>query len=98
MDHRADFPVTEMPGSVPVLTSEGDALLMSEAVQHTGVPKTTPGVRSNLYYNYIDSSRTGMSRAPEWGHHHVLPERVRERLGEEGQRLTRWCQWARWDC
>ena len=22
---------------------------------------------------------------------------VRERLGEEGQRLTRWCQWARWD-
>ena len=49
MDHRADFQVTEMPGSFPVLTDEGDALLMSEAVQHTGVPKTTPGVRSNLY-------------------------------------------------
>jgi hypothetical protein len=86
-----------MPGGVPVHTKAGDVLLMSEAVQHTGLQKTTPGVRTNLYYNYTHTSLSPMTQAPRWGHHHVLPEAVRARLSEEGQRLTRWCQWARWD-
>ena len=95
--HRSDFPTAEMPGSFHIHTKAGDVLLMSEAVQHTGLPKTTAGVRTNLYYNYVDVTRSGMSRAPMWGHHHVLPEKLRARLCEEAQRVTRWCQWARWD-
>ena len=95
--HRADFATAEMPGGVPVHTQAGDVLLMSEAVMHTGLQKTTPGVRTNLYYNYVDITRSGMSQAPMWGHHHVLPEKLRARLGADAQRVTRWCKWARWD-
>lgn len=72
--HRADLPTTEMPGSQHVHTKAGDVLLMSEAVQHTGLQKATPGVRTNLYYNYVDITRSGMSQAPMYGQHHVLPE------------------------
>ena len=96
-DHKAEVLTAEMPGGVPVHTKAGDVLLMSEAVQHTGLQKTTPGVRTNLYYNYTHTALSPMTQAPRWGHHHVLPEAVRARLSEEGQRLTRWCQWARWD-
>ena len=43
----------------------------------TGLPKTTAGVRSNLYYNYTKSSFSVMTQAPVQGHNFVWPEAVR---------------------
>jgi hypothetical protein len=60
--HKSNFPRSDhikagavdgsLEGSVPVLTRAGDVLVMSECTQHSGLPKTTEGLRSNLYFNY----------------------------------------------
>ena len=53
---------------MPILASAGAALVMSECTLHTGLPKTTASIRSNLYFNYVETgSMNPMSRAPYFG-------------------------------
>ena len=80
--HKASFPITDhlhdpdgnripaqdLAGAVPILASAGAALVMSECMLHTGLPKTTASIRSNLYFNYLETgSMNPMSRAPYFG-------------------------------
>jgi ectoine hydroxylase-related dioxygenase (phytanoyl-CoA dioxygenase family) len=73
-DHLFDpdgklVPAKDLPGAVPMLASAGSVLVMSECTLHTGLPKTTVPVRSNLYYNYMETdSMNPMSRAPYFGY------------------------------
>ena len=63
------IPAKDLPGAVPMLASAGSVLVMSECTLHTGLPKTTVPVRSNLYYNYMETnSMNPMSRAPYFGY------------------------------
>ena len=81
--HKSAFPIRDhlfdsdgnriasqdLPGAVPMLASAGSVLVMSECTLHTGLPKTTSTIRSNLYYNYLETnSMNPMSRAPYFGH------------------------------
>ena len=43
----------DLPGAVAVTGGAGDVFIFSETVIHNGLPKTTDGVRTNLYYNYV---------------------------------------------
>ena len=53
---------------MPILASAGAALVMSECTLHTGLPKTKASIRSNLYFNYLETgSMNPMSRAPYFG-------------------------------
>ena len=82
---------------VPVIIRAGDVLVMSECTVHSGLPKTSDGLRSNLYYNYTMKGMSVMAGAPAHGHNYVWPEAVRARLSTRAQALTEWMQWARWD-
>ena len=93
-----DYPGLEMPGALPVVGRAGDLLFFSEAVIHDGLPKTTPGRRSNLYFNYAHAHYNVMAREPRNRHHFYLPPQVRRRFTETQLELTRWMEYARWDC
>eukprot|EP01050_Picozoa_sp_SAG11_P010270 SAG11_NODE_1020_length_6158_cov_4.836772_4_plen_119_part_00 len=109
--HKASFPAEDLlgadgerlsadqvPGSVAVHAKAGSVLIMSECTKHSGLPKTTDGIRSNLYFNHIEAAYANpMQDAPIQGHNFVWPPSVRDRLGLAAQELTRWQKWARWD-
>ena len=86
-----------LPGSVTVTGKAGDVFLFSEAVIHDGLPKTTSGVRSNLYYNYVHAHYNVMSREPRNCHHFYFPPELRERLTPEQRDLTAWMELAQWN-
>ena len=70
----------------------GDVLLLSEATVHTGLPKTTDGVRTNLYYNYIERSFNGMTFSPLNNYHFCMPPSIRARFDETQKELTEWME------
>ena len=82
---------------MPVITEAGDVLVMSECTQHSGLPKTSSGLRSNLYYNYTMKGMSVMTGAPAQAHNFVWPESVRDRLSPRARALTEWMPWTRWD-
>lgn len=59
----------------------GDVILLSETVIHNGLLKTTPGVRSNIYFSYTHAHHSSLMRAPMSRHHFFLPP-------PQGSRLT----------
>jgi hypothetical protein len=87
----------ELPGSAPVTGKAGDVLLFSEAVIHNGLPKTTGGVRTNLYYNYVHAHYNVMTREPRNCHHFYFPPEVRQRLTPARRELTAWMEFTRWN-
>ena len=105
--HKSAFPRSDrikpgpadgsLVGSLPVIIRASDVLVMSECTEHSGLPKTSDGLRSNLYYNYTMKGMSVMAGAPAHGHNYVWPEAVRARLSTRAQALTEWMQWARWD-
>jgi hypothetical protein len=48
------LPVERVPGAVAVHAEAGSVLIMSECTKHSGLPKTTDGIRSNLYFNHVE--------------------------------------------
>ena len=85
----------EMPGSVPVIGAPGDVLIFSEALLHNGMDKTTDGIRSNLYYNYVHAHYHVAMREPGNIHHFYFPEKIRARLTPEQREMTRWMEFTR---
>jgi len=85
----------EMPGSQAVTGKAGDVFLFSEAVVHNGLPKTTGGARTNLYYNYAAYDFNVMIYEPHNNYHFCLPPTIRERFSEEQKAMTRWMEYAR---
>jgi hypothetical protein len=92
-----DYDGLEMPGAVPVTGNAGDVLMFSEAVLHNGLPKTTEGLRTNLYYNYVHAHYNVMTREPRNCHHFYFPPAIRERFPPTRRELTAWMELARWD-
>jgi hypothetical protein len=72
-------------------------LLFSEAVIHDGLPKTTPGLRSNLYYNYVHAHYNVVMREPRNAHHFYFPPEIRARFDTEQNELTRWMEFVQWN-
>ena len=102
--HKSSFDLSwreyqglDMPGAVPVTGQAGDVLLFSEAVIHDGLPKTTPGIRTNLYFNYVHAHYNVMMREPRNAHHFYFPTEIRARFTQEQRRLTRWMELTRWE-
>ena len=90
-------PAYEMPGATPITGRAGDCLIFSEATLHDGLPKTTDGVRTNLYYNYVHAHYNVMTREPRNCHHFYFPPEVRSRFDDTRLELTQWMDLARWD-
>lgn len=91
--HRA----YDMPNATPVTGEPGDLLIFSEATLHDGLPKTTDGIRTNLYYNYVHDHYNVMYREPKNCHHFYFPPHIRDRFNEKQKELTAWMEYARWD-
>lgn len=88
----------ELPGATAITGSAGDVFLFSEAVLHNGLHKTTQGVRTNLYYNYLHASRIGgLMIDPTSFHHFYWPPEIRERLTSRQREMTSWMDLFRWD-
>ena len=87
----------EMPGSVAITGKAGDVFMFSEATMHNGLPKTTPGLRTNLYFNYIEHDFSVMTfDATDINHrHYAMPPSVRERWTPEQKEVTRWMEFVR---
>lgn len=90
----ADYENLAMPGSVPVTGKAGDVFLFSEAVLHYGLPKTSEGTRTNLYFNYAAHDFNVMVYDPTNNYHYCLLPDVRERFTVEQQEATLWMEWA----
>lgn len=91
------YPRDSMPGAVQVPGKKGDVLLLCESVLHGGMPKTKPGHRMNLHFNFVHET---FNIAMNW------PENVRDahitkpiRLGftRRQQKMLRWMDFARLD-
>ena len=87
-----DYDGLELPGSTPVTGKAGDVILLSETVIHNGLLKTTPGVRSNIYFNYTHAHYSSLMRAPMSRHHFFLPPPQRSRLTPTQLELTEWME------
>ena len=90
-------PAYEMPGATPIVGKAGDLLLFSEATLHDGLPKTTDGIRTNLYYNYVHAHYNVMTREPRNCHHFYFPPEVRDRFTDEQREMTAWMQYVKWN-
>ena len=86
----------DMPGAQVVIGAPGDVLLFSEAVMHTGLSKTTDGMRSNLYYNYVHAHYNVVMREPGNRYHFHFPPDVRKRFTTVQRDMTRWMEFNRW--
>lgn len=84
----------ELPGSVPVTGKAGDVFMFSEATVHNGLPKTTDGVRTNLYMNFIEKNYSGMTYSPQHNYHFCMPPSIRSRFDETQLALTEWMAYA----
>lgn len=86
-----------MPGSVAVTGKKGDVFLFSETVIHNGLPKTTDGVRSNLYFNYAHAQFNPVNKDPRNTHQKYFPPDMRARFSPTQKELTAWMDMVRWD-
>lgn len=84
----------EMPGSVAITGQAGDVFLFSETVVHNGLPKTTPGKRTNLYYNYITRDFNVMTFSPQHNFHFCMPPSIRSRFTPKQREYTAWMEYA----
>lgn len=82
-----------LPGSVPVTGKAGDVFMFSEATMHTGLPKTTEGVRTNLYMNFVERNFNGMMYSPEHNYHYCMPQSIRDRFDDTQLALTEWMKY-----
>ena len=92
--HWRDYQGLEMPGSVAAVGRAGDVLLFSEAVIHDGLPKTSPGIRRNLYFNYVHAHYNVVMREPTNAYHFYFPPAVRARFDQTQRALTHWMEFT----
>ena len=92
-----DYQGLDMPGATPVTGEAGDVLLFSEIMIHDGLPKTTTGTRTNLYFNNVHAHYNVMMREPHNAHHFYFHAEIRARFSEQQCDLTRWMELTHWD-
>jgi hypothetical protein len=84
------IPHDQMPGARPVVGKAGDVFLFSESVFHDGLRKSTPGTRTNLYFNYGALHFNVMTFSPEHNRHYCMPPEVRSRFSAKQREMSRW--------
>jgi ectoine hydroxylase-related dioxygenase (phytanoyl-CoA dioxygenase family) len=92
-----DYKDLGMPGSIAVTGKAGDVFMFSESVIHNGLPKSTGGTRSNLYYNYMRRGFHPGEVEPHNLQHFFMPADVRARFTPQRRELTRWMEHTRWE-
>lgn len=99
--HKSNFDLpwnnysgVKLPGSIRVTGKPGDVLIFSEALLHTGLPKTTQGRRTNVYFNYIAADFNVMTYSPQHNRNFAMPPSVRSRLTEQRKALTEWMEYV----
>lgn len=90
----SDYKGLTMPGSIAVTGKPGDVFMFSETVIHDGLPKTTDGLRTNLYFNYTTRDFNVMTYSPQHNYHFCMPPSVRRRFTEQRKAVTRWMEFA----
>jgi ectoine hydroxylase-related dioxygenase (phytanoyl-CoA dioxygenase family) len=80
-----------MPGAQPVTGQAGDVFIFSETVLHNGLAKTTPGRRTNLYFNYFSR---GWNSSLEHIYHFSMPPSIRARFTAKQRRYTEWMDYS----
>jgi len=87
----------ELPGAAAITGNAGDVFMFSETVIHNGLSKSTRGVRSNLYYNYVHARNAVTMVDPTGCHHFYFPPEIRERFTPRQRDLTKWMELFRWE-
>ncbi|HYE05545.1 MAG TPA: phytanoyl-CoA dioxygenase family protein [Planctomycetota bacterium] len=95
--HDPRYARLALPGSTIVNAEPGDVLLMSESVLHGGLPRTTPGVRTNLYFNHLEAVRATALVEPGNMRHFWLPETMRAAMTPTQREVTAWMEYARYE-
>jgi len=91
------YPGLTLPGSVPITGNAGDVLVFSEALIHSGLGKTSDGIRRNLYFNHLQQHHSVAGYEPCNMRHFWLPDRVRERFSPARRAMTAWMSNARYE-
>jgi len=82
-----------LPGSIEVTGRAGDVVVFSECLIHTGLKKTTPGLRTNLYCNYSDLYLSGAALSdPANLHVYCFTPELRSRFNAEQKEITKWME------
>ena len=82
-----------LPGSIEVTGRAGDVVVFSECLIHEGLPKTTPGARTNLYFNHIERSEAQKQfSSPEEAAPYRFAADVRARFNSDQRDLTQWME------
>ena len=84
----------ETPGALEITGAEGDVMIFTEALSHTGAAKTNSRRRTTLQYNLVHRDRA----CPMWDHHNVrhywLPPSIRKRFTLAQRDRTRWMDYT----
>jgi len=92
-----DYHGLKLPGAVAVTGKAGDVFMFSETVLHTGLPKTSAGTRTNLYFNFLHRYfGVGNFDATNLQHYYVPPH-LRERFSPQQKELTSWMELVKWN-
>lgn len=84
-----------LPGSIEITGRAGDVVVFSECLIHTGLAKTTPGLRTNLYYNYSDLYISGAALSdPTNLHVYCFTPELRSRFNAEQKEITKWMEFV----
>ncbi len=85
----------ELPGSIPVLAGPGDVVIFTESLIHNGLAKTSTGLRSNLYCNWLHRHANVAAFEPHNLRHFLIPEAIRAELPASAREATSWMELVR---
>ena len=85
----------DTPGAVEITGEPGDVLLFTEALVHSGAPKTTARRRTALQYNHV-AQRRAASYMTDYhnARHYWMPPSIRRRFTPQQKALTAWMDYT----
>ena len=85
----------DTPGAVEVTGEPGDVLLFTEALVHSGAPKTTARRRTALQYNHVEQRRAASYMTDYHNaRHYWMPPSIRRRFTPQQKALTAWMDYT----
>ena len=85
----------DTPGALEVTGEPGDVLLFTEALVHSGAPKTTARRRTALQYNHVERLRAASYMTDYHNaRHYWMPPSIRRRFTPQQKALTAWMDYT----
>ena len=85
----------DTPGALEVTGEPGDVLLFTEALVHSGAPKTTARRRTALQYNHVERLRAASYMTDYHNaRHYWMPPSIRRRFTPAQKALTAWMEYT----